>query len=323
MSNAFQSRRAFIALSEDIFRELGFAPPEVTHDPEAPLEMSLERRGVPFTLVHSPDQHSASILIETRLGALPPDGAIDAMVKLLHMNRALFRARVASMGINEDNGEMTCRFLLPLREAHAGPLLARIDAAADYVAAWRDGIDIDSIALSPDAHAAGSAQRDVWRVEFGNLVDALHALIGKPAPEAQEQLDGAIAVTVPHEGRDHCLVQTGRTAELLTETPLGSLPESNREDVLRRLLEMNHSLANVYPSSFGLDANGEPIFLSVHDIYRIDAAMLLESLGELNEMHIADWDDFEVDEEADDDDDEEEDEAPEAHGMMPFAMNKV
>ena len=323
MSNVFHSRRAFIALSEDIFRELGFAPPEVTHDPEAPLEMSLERRGVPFTLVHSPDQHSSSILIETRLGALPPEGAADAMVTLLHMNRALFRARVASMGIDEDDDEVTCRFLLPLREAQAGPLLARIDAAADYVAAWRDGVDITSIDISPDTYAAGGSQRDVWRVEFGNLVDALHALINKPSPEAQEQRDGAITVTVPHNGRHHCLVQTGRTAELLTETPLGAMPDVSREQILRRLLEMNHSLANVYPSSFSLDANGEPVFLSAHDIYRIDGAVLLESLDELNDMHIADWDDFEVDDEAEEDVEDDEDIATEVHAVMPFAVDRV
>ncbi|MGV3656151.1 MAG: CesT family type III secretion system chaperone [Noviherbaspirillum sp.] len=150
MTQNYQWRRQYIALVEDIFRELGFAPPEMTHDPDLPLAMELELEGATFEIVHSPGEHPQQILVECRFGTPPREREAAVLARLLEVNLELARAHQAAYGIDAATGEVIHAFRQALDQAGARALLETMKQIAVQAAQWRDTHFLDG-APAPQA----------------------------------------------------------------------------------------------------------------------------------------------------------------------------
>ena len=137
MTQAYQWRRQYIALVEDVFRELGFPPPEMTHDPEVPLAMELEVDGATFEVVHSPGERPEQLLVECRFGAVPKERAVAALTRLLEVNLELARAHEAAFGADSGSDAVIYAFHEALDQASARSLLDAMKQVAAEASQWR------------------------------------------------------------------------------------------------------------------------------------------------------------------------------------------
>jgi hypothetical protein len=134
----YRWRRRFIELVEEVFRELGFDPPAMTHDPDTPLVMDLELEGISFEVLHHPQQHFDHCLIEVNHGVLAEDIAEAVLMRLLSENLAMARDFSDRYAANVKTDNILYCYAVPLEGMHGAELLAGMRAAAADAKAWRD-----------------------------------------------------------------------------------------------------------------------------------------------------------------------------------------
>ncbi|MGI4847208.1 MAG: CesT family type III secretion system chaperone [Janthinobacterium lividum] len=146
MSDSYQWRRNFIALVEDVFRDLGFSPPAMTHDVEAPLAMEIEVDDIVFEVVHSSRDRPDKILIECHFGQPPVDRATDVLNKVLQVNLSLARAHEPAFGVDMTTGDVIYAFHEPLESMSARELMDAMKQAAVQAKEWRMNYFFDEAA---------------------------------------------------------------------------------------------------------------------------------------------------------------------------------
>lgn len=135
---AYSFRQNFIALAEDVFRQLGFPPPAMTHEESLPLAMELEIENLQFELLHSSTDQPERILVSCKLGPLPDEALTQGLRRLLQANLVLARTHEASYGIDPDKQILHCMFQEVLAESNAVDLLASMREIASSSAHWKD-----------------------------------------------------------------------------------------------------------------------------------------------------------------------------------------
>jgi hypothetical protein len=140
---AYQLRRKFIALVEDIFRELGHEAPAMTHDTDLPLAMELELEEVPFEVVHSTDNRPQDVVIACRFGAVPTERAVAALTKLLEENMTLAREHKPTFGADPENNSVVRSYTVALEGATASAVLGMMREAAEHAKQWQNGFYLE------------------------------------------------------------------------------------------------------------------------------------------------------------------------------------
>ena len=134
----FNWRRRFIELCEDIFRELGFPPPIMTHEDSLPLAMELEVEGMQFELLHSSSQMAERVLVICKLGPLPDEGITAGIRRLMQANLAQVRKHELGYGINPSGNEVQCLYYAPIDGATAREMLDGMRKTVSACANWKD-----------------------------------------------------------------------------------------------------------------------------------------------------------------------------------------
>ena len=144
MSDSYQWRRRFIDLVEDVFRDLGFPPPAMTHDPAAPLAMEIEVEGVSFEVVHTPEQRPECLLIECKFGHPPEEKLIPALRRLLEVNLIMAREHQAAFGADPRSNAVIFTSSARLEDSNARNLMEEMRALAERAKEWQDGYYLDA-----------------------------------------------------------------------------------------------------------------------------------------------------------------------------------
>lgn len=137
MSDSYQWRRQFIALVEDVFRDLGFSPPAMTHDVEAPLAMEIDVDDITFEVVHSSRERPDEILIECHFGPPPVDRVAEVLARVMQVNLTLARAHEPAFGADMASGDVIYAFHEPLEKMTAPELMDAMKKAAVQAREWR------------------------------------------------------------------------------------------------------------------------------------------------------------------------------------------
>jgi hypothetical protein len=131
-------RRKFVELSESIFRELGFPPPEMLHDDYQPLAMEMEHAGKPFELIHSSTEMPERVLVSCNLGQLPEEGVLPGLRKMLQANLTLARIHGPVYGLISENQSIRCMYYEKLDDAMASRILEKMRQVASDSENWRE-----------------------------------------------------------------------------------------------------------------------------------------------------------------------------------------
>jgi hypothetical protein len=131
-------RQKFIELSESIFRELGFPPPEMLHDDYQPLAMEMEHAGKPFELIHSSTEMPERVLVSCNLGQLPDEGVLPGLRKMLQANLILARTHGPVYGLISENQTIRCMYYEKLDDVMASRILEKMRQVAIDSENWRE-----------------------------------------------------------------------------------------------------------------------------------------------------------------------------------------
>lgn len=151
MSDSYQSRRQFIALIEDVFRDLGFSPPAMTHDVDAPLAMEIEVEEITFEVVHSSRDRPDEILIECHFGPPPEDRVAEVLAKVLQVNLALARAHEPAFGADLVTGDVIYGFHESMAKMRAPDLMESMKQTAKQAKEWRSTYFFEEQSTPQDA----------------------------------------------------------------------------------------------------------------------------------------------------------------------------
>jgi hypothetical protein len=137
MSQEYQWRRKFIEVVEEVFRDLHFDPPPMTHDPDASLVMELDVDDTTFEVVHNPRANVSHCLIEARLGPVSSDQPDAVLRKLLAQNLDLAREYRATFAADIKDDTLLYNFPLPLEQARGSTVLQALRDTAVLARDWR------------------------------------------------------------------------------------------------------------------------------------------------------------------------------------------
>lgn len=137
MSDEYQWRRKFIDVVEEVFRDLQFDPPPMTHDPDASLVMELDVDGTTFEVVHNPRANVTHCLIEARLGPITSDQPDRVLTQLLVNNLELARQYGGTFAADIKDDTVLYSFSMPLAQSHGAAMLQALRDTAVLAGDWR------------------------------------------------------------------------------------------------------------------------------------------------------------------------------------------
>lgn len=137
MSEAYQWRRKFIEIVEEVFRDLQFDPPPMTHDPDASLVMEIDVDGTTFEVVHNPRANVTHCLIEARLGPITGAQPDRVLTQLLINNFELARQYGGTFAADIKDDTMLYNFSVPLVQSSGNSMLQSMRETAERVRDWR------------------------------------------------------------------------------------------------------------------------------------------------------------------------------------------
>ena len=137
MPQEYEWRRKFIEIVEEVFRDLHFDPPPMTHDTEASLVMELEVDGITFEVVHNPRANVRYCLVEARLGPVTGDQPDAALRSLLTQNLGLARERRGIFAADIKDDTVLYNFPVPLESTRGSNLLQILRDMAVLACDWR------------------------------------------------------------------------------------------------------------------------------------------------------------------------------------------
>jgi hypothetical protein len=133
----YRWRRRFIDVVEEVFRELGFEPPPMTHDPDTPLVMDLELEGISFEVLHHPKQNPDHCLIEVNYGTLDEGIAEETLMRLFAESLEMARGFGDRYAANVKTDVILYCYAVPLDGMHGPQLLSGMRTAAERAKDWR------------------------------------------------------------------------------------------------------------------------------------------------------------------------------------------
>ena len=157
MSTLYGSRRKFIEVIEEVFRNLHFDPPAMTHDADAALVMELDVEGINFEVVHNPRSNPEFCLIEARVGPMVGAKANQALLNLLQKNFEFSKNYSGCFAADIKDDEILYNSSLPLAQLSGDALLQKMRETGTEVRNWRVMLsDINSAEFSiPQSISAG------------------------------------------------------------------------------------------------------------------------------------------------------------------------
>lgn len=148
MSNDYVWRRRFIEVVEEVFRELHFEPPVMTHDPDTSLVMELEVDGTTFEVVHNPRTNVKHCLIEARLGNIATDNPENVLIGLLGKNLELAKNFGGTFAADIKDNAVLYSASLALDQASGPTLLQAMRETAVMACEWRltlSGVEVGKL----------------------------------------------------------------------------------------------------------------------------------------------------------------------------------
>lgn len=137
MSDEYHWRRKFIEVVEEVFRDLQFDPPPMTHDPDAPLVMELDVDGTTFEVVHNPRTNVTHCLIEARLGPITSDQPDRVLTQLLVNNLELARKYGGTFAADIKDDTVLYSYPIPLAQSRGDAILQSMRETALLARDWR------------------------------------------------------------------------------------------------------------------------------------------------------------------------------------------
>lgn len=151
MADEYQWRRKFIEVVEEVFRDLHFDPPPMTHDPDSSLVMELDVDGTTFEVVHNPRANVSHCLIEARLGLITSEQPDRVLTRLLLSNLELARKYSGTFAADIKDDTMLYSFPMPLEQSRGETMLQRMRETAVLARDWRlslSGLDHEPITVT-------------------------------------------------------------------------------------------------------------------------------------------------------------------------------
>jgi hypothetical protein len=97
------SRFKFITITEEIFRQLGFNPPEMNHDKFLPLAMELEIEKIDFELIHSTIERPEEMIVLAKIDEIQLDDKKNLLTNLMKINLELARNYSGCFGVDPNS----------------------------------------------------------------------------------------------------------------------------------------------------------------------------------------------------------------------------
>ncbi len=151
-----QWRKAFIELSEAIFRELGFPPPAMIFEDSLPLSMELTLENHPFELVHSENDLSDHIFISCTLGSVPQTSVSHAFRELMKENLLQMRTAGEYFGIDANTQTLRLMFLKSLAITSAPALLGEMRNIVGKWSSWEQKYFSGEVVFLEDGAPGGT-----------------------------------------------------------------------------------------------------------------------------------------------------------------------
>jgi hypothetical protein len=137
MSNEYAWRRRFIDVIEEVFRELHFDPPAMTHDPDTSLVMELDVDGTTFEVVHNPRANVTHCLVEARIGNIATDSPGNVLTDLLVKNLEFAKEFGGTFASDIKDDAILYSEAMALEQASGETLLQAMRDTAVLACEWR------------------------------------------------------------------------------------------------------------------------------------------------------------------------------------------
>lgn len=136
MSDNYQARLNFIEIVEEVYRELNFCPPPMTHDHASSLVMELNVDGINYEVVHNPNVNFSCCLLETRLEKVTAFQVEEVLLYLLSQNFDLSRQYRGCFAANIEDNTILFNFSLPIKDLRGHDLLQAMRENAAAAKNW-------------------------------------------------------------------------------------------------------------------------------------------------------------------------------------------
>lgn len=130
-------RRRFTEVVEEVYRQLDFDPPPMTHDQEASLVMELDVEGTKFDVVHNPSLNARCCLIEAYLGPVQANAAETVLIKLLTENYIFSKRYDGCFAADIKDDTILYNLSLPLDSLRGAKLLQAMREISVLASDWR------------------------------------------------------------------------------------------------------------------------------------------------------------------------------------------
>ena len=137
IADNYHWRRRFTEVVEEVYRQLDFDPPPMTHDQEASLVMELDVEGTKFDVVHNPSLNATCCLIEARLGPVQANAPQVVLIKLLTENYIFSKRYDGCFAADIKDDTILYNLSLPLESLRGAKLLQVMHEISVLASDWR------------------------------------------------------------------------------------------------------------------------------------------------------------------------------------------
>lgn len=137
MSIEYDWRRKFIEVIEEVFRNLHFDPPAMTHDADASLVMELDVDGITFEVVHNPRANPAFCLIEAHVGSITSALTDQVLIHLLEKNLDFAKNYAGAFAADIKDDVILYNFPVSLAQLGGDKLLQLMRETGVDIRNWR------------------------------------------------------------------------------------------------------------------------------------------------------------------------------------------
>jgi hypothetical protein len=130
------SRHKFIKVTEEMFIQLGFEPPEMNHDKFLPLAMQLEIEKIDFELVHSTSERSEDIIVLANVDEIKLEHKDNFLSNLMKINLELARNYSGCFGVDPNSKNIIYLTSRVLEQIDAAKLLQELREISAELRKW-------------------------------------------------------------------------------------------------------------------------------------------------------------------------------------------
>jgi hypothetical protein len=274
-------RRRFLSLSQDVFRELGEAPPCITLSDDEPLCLELDVGGLQFELTHESTQKPFEVLMGCVLPALPPHSSVAALDAILAANHSLVNQH-RLLSLDPDTHAPFYAMRLQLADLDTSNVLALASEMAQHANAWMAAFALDDFSAFEQAAHFGSShdlfEMQIHQRQFDALMDDFQRLTGGNMVTTAGEQDGTLAAETVFEGVVFRLIHGScHDRRLLAiECVFGPTPAARCQSIQLEMLHINRALADITTGAgFTRDAqSGDACFVTLHPLADLQATRL-------------------------------------------------